>query len=168
MINFYGEFQHKIENGRISFPAKYRHQINGCIYITRDDDAVYPHLVVYPEPEWELLVNNLNKISSRFDKKATKYIRNLQRYADKCSIDKQGRIILDDKLFEFCKSGLEEKKKSNGNDKSEETLVFVGIGNKIEIWHPDVLAEYDNNFEEEVYDINDYVKELDGKYNGVV
>ena len=73
-------------------------------------------------------------------------------------VDENGRIVLSPKLREI----------SNIKDKA----IFVGMGDKFQIWEPDSYNQdmilmnkrlSDNNLEEEIYSLLDYKKNDDRK-----
>lgn len=126
---FMGEHNHTIDaKGRIIVPAKFREELGDEFVVTLGLDGC---LFVYPNDEWNNFVNELKGLPGN------KEARQLQRYfmagAAQCEADKQGRILIPQKLREHA-----------GIDKE---LVFVGVLNKIEIWSKerwDSNNTYDN------------------------
>lgn len=113
---FMGEHNHTVDaKGRIIVPAKFREELGEEFVVTLGLDGC---LFVYPNNEWISFVNELKGLPG------SKEARQLQRYfmagAATCEVDKQGRILIPQKLRDH--AGLDKE------------LVFVGVLNKIEIW----------------------------------
>lgn len=124
-----GEYNHSIDTkGRIIVPAKFRESLGDEFVVTLGLDGC---LFVYPNEEWQKFIVELKKLPGN------KEARQLQRYfmagAANCEVDKQGRILIPQKLREH--AGLEKD------------IIFVGVLSKIEIWSKerwDVNNNYDN------------------------
>ncbi|MBE0429138.1 MAG: division/cell wall cluster transcriptional repressor MraZ [Thermoleophilia bacterium] len=104
---------------RVAIPAKFRSQISGGkVVVTKFFGGC---LAVYPESEWQELVQNqlssLNPITSR---EALRIERTLFGSAFPCEVDKQGRISLSAYHLKVAGIGKE--------------VVFKGLNNKFEIW----------------------------------
>lgn len=113
---FMGEYNHTIDTkGRIIIPSKFRETLGDEFVVTQGLDGC---LFVYPNDEWMNFVTQLKNLPG------SKEARQLQRYfmagAAACEVDKQGRILIPNKLRE--QAGLEKD------------IVFVGVLSKIEIW----------------------------------
>ncbi|QHQ62047.1 division/cell wall cluster transcriptional repressor MraZ [Anaerocolumna sedimenticola] len=116
---FMGEYNHTIDiKGRIIIPSKFREALGDEFVVTLGLDGC---LFVYPNEEWMNFVTQLKNLPG------SKEARQLQRYfmagAATCEVDKQGRILIPNKLRE--QAGLEKD------------IVFVGVLSKIEIWSKD-------------------------------
>lgn len=106
--------------GRMAMPARYREQLllqcQGQLIVTIDRDRC---LLVYPQPEWELLERKLVDLPNLQGQN-----RRLQRlmigYATECGMDGNGRILLPPPLREF--AGLEKR------------VMLIGQGIKFELW----------------------------------
>lgn len=124
-----GEYNHSIDTkGRIIVPAKFRETLGDEFVVTLGLDGC---LFVYPNEEWQKFIVELKNLPGN------KEARQLQRYfmagAANCEVDKQGRILIPQKLREH--AGLEKD------------IVFVGVLSKIEIWSKerwDGNNNYDN------------------------
>lgn len=113
---FMGEYNHTIDTkGRIIIPSKFRETLGDEFVVTLGLDGC---LFVYPNEEWMNFVAQLKNLPG------SKEARQMQRYfmagAANCEVDKQGRILIPNKLREH--AGLEKD------------IVFVGVLSKIEIW----------------------------------
>ncbi|GAA4655106.1 division/cell wall cluster transcriptional repressor MraZ [Anaerocolumna aminovalerica] len=113
---FMGEYNHTIDaKGRIIVPSKFREALGDEFVVTGGLDGC---LFVYPNDEWMEFIAQLKNLPGSKD------ARQLQRYfmagAASCEVDKQGRILIPNKLRESAAL--------------EKDIVFVGVLNKIEIW----------------------------------
>ena len=120
---FLGNFTHTIDiKGRLSIPVKFREPINvdsnGIVFLTMQLD---PCLVAYTQAEWSLLLDKIKELPE-MNIGVKEYRRLLYSRASECSLDKQGRILIPQKLRDY--AGLEGD------------TYLVGNNNKIEIWHP--------------------------------
>lgn len=113
---FMGEYNHTIDaKGRIIIPSKFRESLGDEFVVTQGLDGC---LFVYPNDEWLTFITELKNLPG------SKEARQLQRYfmagAATCEVDKQGRILIPNKL--------------RGQASLEKEIVFVGVLSKIEIW----------------------------------
>ena len=104
-------------------PSRHRERLlescGGRLMVTVDKDRC---LLVYPFPEWEIIVVKLMNLPS-LNAQARMLQRLLMGYATELEMDTQGRILLPAKLREF--AGLTKK------------IVLIGQGKKLEIWDDD-------------------------------
>ncbi|TVR16644.1 MAG: division/cell wall cluster transcriptional repressor MraZ [Balneolaceae bacterium] len=138
MPSFKGQYEHSVDNkGRVAFPAKLRKTVNpdaqDRFTILR---GLEPCLYLYPQDRWELVEKKLAKINN-FSRNGRTVIRNFLRFAEDLVLDKQNRLSLPSHLMEF----------SNIHT----TAIFIGSGERIEIWSPDRLDEIDNELSFESY-----------------
>ncbi len=110
--------------GRLAVPRRYRSQLadlcdNALVVTLNPLDRC---LWLYPLPEWEVIEAKLQGLSD-FDRQSRRTKQIMRGYATDCELDKHGRILLPQKLREFA-----------GFTKS---IVFLGQGNKFEIWDED-------------------------------
>lgn len=131
--SFKGQYEHSIdEKGRVAFPAKLRKNLSPdaqerfTIVRGQSEECLY----LYPENEWEAVEERLSKINS-FSKKGRIVKRYLLRFAEDLSLDKQNRIALPSDHISYSAIGSK--------------VVFIGMGEHIEIWSPEKLAEIDAN-----------------------
>lgn len=113
---FMGEYNHGIDaKGRIIVPAKFRESLGETFVVTMGLDGC---LFLYPQEEWDRFAADLKSLPG------SREARQLQRYfmagAALCDVDKQGRVLIPQKLRDH--AGLKKE------------IVFVGVMNKIEIW----------------------------------
>lgn len=126
---FMGEYDHTIDvKGRVIIPSKFREDLSSEFVITAGLDGC---LFVYPMDEWERFIDELKRLPG------SKEVRQLQRYfmagAAACDMDKQGRVLIPNKLRE--------------HGEIEKDVVLVGVINKIEIWDKERWSS-NNNYED--------------------
>jgi len=113
--------------GRFAIPTRYREELNNCcecqmvVTIAINEKGVGEPgcLWLYPLPEWEKLELSISKLPT-MNKMAGKLRRFMIGNATEAIMDKQGRLLLSDKLRKF--TGIDKK------------MVLVGQLNKFEIW----------------------------------
>ncbi|MDC9728634.1 MAG: division/cell wall cluster transcriptional repressor MraZ [Methyloprofundus sp.] len=113
--------------GRFAIPTRYREELSECcdnqmvVTIAINEKGVGEPgcLWLYPLPAWEELEKSVSKLPT-MNKMAGKLRRFLIGNATEAVMDKQGRLLLSDKLREF--TGMNKK------------MVLVGLLNKFEIW----------------------------------
>lgn len=122
--------------GRMAMPSRYRDRLlescGGRLVITVDRDHC---LLVYPQPEWEIIEAKLVELPS-LNPEARLLQRLLIGYATECEMDAQGRILLPAMLREF--AGLNKK------------IVIIGQGKKFEIWDEQTWNESQEQWIESV------------------
>jgi MraZ protein len=136
--SFKGEYEHSVDNkGRASFPAKLRKylspQAQERFTILKGLEKC---LYLYPQDEWEKVEGKLSKINS-FSRQGRTVIRNFLRSAEDVGLDNQNRISIPGKLMNW--SGIDTK------------VIFIGSGERIELWSPEQLAIEDENMSFESY-----------------
>lgn len=138
MPSFKGEYEHSVDNkGRVAFPAKLRKSLNPeaqeRFTLLR---GLEPCLYLYPQDEWEFVEKKLSKING-FTRDGRTVKRNFLRFAEDVILDKQNRLSLPSHLMDW-----------SGIDKS---AIFIGSGERIEVWSPARLEEVDSNLSFESY-----------------
>lgn len=111
--------------GRLAVPARHRDQLsadasNALVLTLNPWDRC---LWLYPTAEWELIEAKLQELSD-FDRESRRTKQIIRGYAADCALDGQGRVLLPTELRTFA---LLEKR-----------VVFLGQGNKFEIWDEDI------------------------------
>ncbi len=115
---FMGQYRHTVDpKGRVTIPARYRELIGESAIITQDFDR---NLVVYPEPIFAAMADQVSANTSITDPNARDLKRLLFSNADLVTPDGNGRILIP--------SFLREK-----NDLGSE-VVLSGVGDYFEIW----------------------------------
>ena len=125
-----GSFEHTLDaKGRVFIPAKWRETIGEALVVTLGllDTQERNCLFGMTVAEWEAFSQKLSALPVS-DAGGQAIRRRLYSMAAACEIDKQGRILIPAALRET--TGLVK----------EATL--IGVGDRIEIWNPDTLADY--------------------------
>ncbi len=120
MAGFLGSYLHQIDaKGRISLPASFRrgHETEPFILVCAQTDA----LSLYPEESWIDVQAELRDLVRR-NPEYRPMLLSVTANANEVSLDKQGRILIPDRL-------------RHGVGLGSEALI-VGAINKIEIWEP--------------------------------
>ncbi len=117
---FIGEYQHVLDaKGRMFIPAKFREELGETFIVTIGMDRC---LFVFPAETFNVYKEKLDAISL-----ANKDARNFTRFffagAAECEPDKQGRIMLPQKLREYAHL--------------EKDVTVIGVSGRIELWNTD-------------------------------
>ena len=126
---FTGEYSYTVDpKSRVNIPAKFRQALSpendNSFAITKGMDQC---IWVYPLVEWNKVLTNLREQSSSQVNRA--FTREYSRFASTVSYDKQGRIILSTELIDYAKI--------------DRQVTIIGLINKIEIWNPSLLKNFD-------------------------
>ena len=117
---FMGEFDHTTDpKGRLIVPSKFREELGDAFVVTKGLDGC---LLAYAKPEWDRVTTGLRELSL-VNKNGRQFIRFFFAGAAEIEMDKQGRILIPEKLREF--AGITKD------------VVSVGADNKLEIWSKD-------------------------------
>lgn len=132
---FMGEYDHSIDpKNRVIIPVKFRSELGPSFVVTIGAEGC---LYLCTMERWEEFAANLRNMPF------TKTSRQTQRYffqnAAECELDKQGRILIPEKLK--AKAGLDKD------------VVIVGNNDRVEIWNPDKLYDQDVTDPEEMVDM---------------
>ncbi|MEA1987537.1 MAG: division/cell wall cluster transcriptional repressor MraZ [Candidatus Marinimicrobia bacterium] len=133
IIDFIGQFQYNVDSkNRVNIPSRFRKILTEAgvenLVIAKGIDERC--IVIYPEPQWENMMHKLNESLSSLKQTHKKFLRQITRFASRCPIDSAGRITLTNDLMNYSEI-LKE-------------VIIVGTLNKIEIWNPDILENYEN------------------------
>ena len=108
--------------GRVFMPAKFREELGERFVMCR---GTVKCVFVFSREGWDAFTANIVNIPTT-DMKLQTFIRRLYASASEAETDKQGRILLPQKLRDY--AGLEKE------------AVVNGVQNRVEIWDP---AEWD-------------------------
>lgn len=136
MATFKGEYEHALDaKGRVSFPAKLRKSVSAeaqdSFTLLRGQEQC---LHLYPRDRWEKVEAKLEEVN-KFSREGRTVLRSFLRTAEDVTLDEQNRIALPKKLMEY--AGITER------------CVFIGSGEYIEIWSPEVLERADSEIDNE-------------------
>lgn len=122
------------EKGRLSVPAGLRHILHelygpddgSLLFITRYFESC---LVVYPKPVWMDIQEQVNELPN--DAKSRSFTRSFYSSASMLNLDRQGRMLIPQKLRQCAGIGAEAH--------------MVGVGRKLELWSPTRWEAYEVN-----------------------
>ncbi len=136
-IMFIGNFIHQIDQkGRIRVPAKFRTEIGNGYTILKGDNGC---LKFYSEKETEALYEKLNQVPVT-DTEGMKAVRMIMSSAYIPEEDSQGRFVLPQELRNFIKANKQ--------------IIFIGLGNRFELWSYDKWVEYSGEDTDKSFDDN--------------
>ena len=145
---FTGEYSQKMDTkGRTIVPAKFREELGNSVVVTRGLDGC---LFAYSKEAWETLEEKLSSLPFA-DKKVRDFNRFFLAGAADLETDKLGRVLMPSVLRKFA---LLDKE-----------VVWVGVGNRIEIWNIDKWNEQMSSYmegddvEERIEDLAAYMAE---------
>lgn len=133
MITFIGEHTGKLDaKGRVPLPSQFKRQLN------TPDDAVrfvlkksnYKQcLELHPLDSWQAMMNQLTKkLNPIFNKKHNIFLTQFSKGTVELSIDAVSRLLISKNLLDFASL--------------DKDVVFLGVGNIIELWDK---KKYDSN-----------------------
>ena len=140
---FIGEYNHSIdEKKRLSLPAKFRKELGNRVVVTRGFDNC---LVVYSPKKWEMVMEELKKISSN-RAEGRMFSRFILGGAVEVELDKLGRALIPDYLKDY--AGLKK-----------DTIV-CGLSDKLEIWDVEKWGSYKKSNEQNLDKLAEGLPEL--------
>ena len=125
-----GSFEHTLDaKSRVFIPAKWREDLGETIILTQGilESQATRCLFGMSVPQWQSFSEKLARLPI-MDVSGQAVRRRLYAMAAACELDKQGRILIPNNLREV--AGLTKD------------ATLIGIGDRIEIWNPNVLAGY--------------------------
>lgn len=136
-----GSYEHTIDpKGRLFIPAKWRTDLVDGFVITK---GIRGCLFGLPMKEWLKLSEKLAALPLT-NQRAQTIHRELSRWATDCELDKQGRILIPQKLRSFAFIEMD--------------TTLIGMTNHVEIWSSEKLNEQD---QEENLNYDDVLKEAE-------
>ena len=127
---FIGEHKQKMDTkGRVVVPSKFRDELGNQVVVTKGlgEQCLY----AFSRESWEKVVNKLEELPMTNMK-----VRNFNRFflagASNLEADKLGRVLVSSALREYA---LLDKE-----------VVWVGVGNRMEIWDVDKWKENSDKF----------------------
>lgn len=148
---FRGEHTQKMDTkGRVVIPSKIRDNLAEKLVIAKGmgNDKC---LLAYPESSWDALTEKINSLPIGNAKVRT-FSRFFLGSAETLDADKQGRVLIPSALREHARLQSE--------------VVWIGLGNRIEIWDKEELDAQMNAYyesddaEENMSEIAEYMAEL--------
>ena len=148
MNTLIGTYECKVDaKGRLMLPVSFKKQLasvmgNGFVL----KRAVFqPCLELYPMNQWELLMQNINKLN-RFKKKNNDFIRRFTAGVKSVDLDSSGRLLISKDLVGF--AGISKE------------IVVTSAVNIIEIWDKD---NYEKAINDAAGDFADLAEDVMGQ-----
>jgi MraZ protein len=143
-----GTYECKVDaKGRLMMPAALKKQLNPVLqngFVLKR--AVFqPCLELYPMPEWEILIQKVNKLN-KFKKKNNDFIRRFTAGVKVVEIDSNGRLLIPKDLTVFAKIS--------------KNIVVSSAINIIEIWDKE---NYEKAIDDATGDFADLAEEVMGQ-----
>lgn len=126
MLDLLGEFPSTLDaKSRALLPAALKKQLGGeetkGFVVSR---GVYSTcLVLFPRSEWQRTSADVRRLN-RFDPEAEAFIRRFLNGATPVELDANGRLLIPKQLMDYAQLGKD--------------IVFVGMGDRIEIWNEEM------------------------------
>jgi len=123
-----GEYESKLDSkGRLVLPSRIKSNLpsNSSEMILRKGDE--PCLVLYPLLEYQKKYAQIRALSE-FDENARKLQRTYFMGINPVELDNMGRFVIPKPMLEHAQLQKEVK--------------VIGMGDRIELWHPAVVMEY--------------------------
>ncbi len=145
---FSGRFDHAIdEKGRVSIPAKFREALqreaHERLFITNEIYNREKCLSLYPPGEWDALIEKI-KAKPSFDPNVQAFQTFFVGGAYEVQVDRQGRILIPNKLREFAGLGRE--------------ITYSALYDHFQLWDRVVLGRVLKATEEKILDPEFYEK----------
>lgn len=116
-----GSYQHNIDaKGRVFMPAKFREELGENFVMCR---GTVKCIFVFSKEGWNRFTANIVNIPTT-DMQLQKFIRRLYASACEAETDKQGRILINQKLRDYAEV--------------EKEMHYNGVQNRVEIWTPKI------------------------------
>jgi MraZ protein len=123
-----GEYQHSVDaKGRVFMPAKFREELSENFLVTK---GIGKCLFVFSNEEWKSFSDKLRQIPMT-DTASQSFIRMLFASACECEPDKQGRILLPQRLRDFAQL--------------QKDVIVIGVGSRAEIWSKENWDNYNDS-----------------------
>lgn len=145
---FYGEYEHSLDiKNRIVLPSKFREELGDKFMITKGMDEC---IFVYSMSEWERIEQKLKQLPlNRKDARA--FTRYFLSGAALCEPDKQGRILIPQKLLDHAKIDRSDNK----------NIMIIGVSTRIEIWNKQKWEDYSNDMDSKFDDIAENLNDIE-------
>ncbi len=128
MSNFIGHTNVKLDaKGRFTFPSAFKKQLESTdsdVFIIKKD--IYDQcLILYTKETWQQLVGNLQSKLNPYNRQHNMFLRKFFMDTAELTLDANNRLLLPKRLLELANI--------------EKDLLLIGVGNKIELWNPQIF-----------------------------
>ena len=128
-----GTYRHSLDSkNRMRIPSKFKNELGANCIITKGTGS---SLMVFSSEGFQNLYERLSSISI-FDEEAQKPVRKFLSSAFDAEEDAQGRILLPKELVKHASI--------------TKNVVFVGVGNRVEIWAEEIWDKMQEENDEKV------------------
>lgn len=128
---FSGEYECKLDDkGRLVLPARFKSALpegEGEVQQIVLARGFEPCLTIYPLHEWAKIFEKVAALNE-FNPEYRNFQRNFLRGNTEIELDKSGRFLVPKTMVRYAKL--------------ERDAILVGMGNRIELWNPEVYEEY--------------------------
>ncbi len=146
MSYFVDEYERQLdERNRIILPSRLRELVGDAVYVTQSPSERCLHL--YTAEEWERVSEKVRSLPTATDRNAAAFVRLFFGKAMACSVDKQGRMAISQRLADY--AGLKKD------------VVLVGANTRLEIWDSEAWTQYQQQLSDNIildrilkYDLN--------------
>lgn len=122
---FLGEYTHSLDSkSRLTVPSKFRNILAAGLVITRSPNELC--LLAFPLDEWETVSAKIDALP-KMDRRANRLRRAIFSKAEMLELDKQGRILISQRLREYANITNE--------------VVLAGVNTHFELWNPTAWDE---------------------------
>ncbi len=140
---FLGEYKHSCDNkNRLRIPPKFKKDLDCGLVLIKGNDSC---LFIVTKNQFNSMLEKVNSLPM-FNSKLQMPLRLLFSSAIEIEEDNQGRFLLPTNLKTYAKINKE--------------VIFIGVGNRIELWASERWQEYcentKNNFEEILSSLGEY------------
>lgn len=130
---FLGEYDYKVDNkGRLPLPPKFRQEFVNGLVLTRGQEAC---IFGYRNADFENNANTLAPERIIESEQQRKLKRAIFASAERSIPDSQGRIALPVNLRKYAQI--------------KDAVIIVGVGDRIELWNPELWAPAKNEAEKQ-------------------
>ena len=131
-----GTYRHSVDaKKRMRMPSKFKSELGANFVITKGNSG---NLFVFSNEQFSALYEKMVSLPL-FDEEAQKPIRKFLSSAFEAEEDNQGRVLLPKELVKH--AGIEKN------------MVFVGVGNRVEIWAEEAWDKLDADDEESNFSV---------------
>ncbi|MBQ4541641.1 MAG: division/cell wall cluster transcriptional repressor MraZ [Clostridia bacterium] len=131
-----GTYRHSVDaKKRMRMPSKFKSELGANFVITKGNSG---NLFVFSNEQFSALYEKMVSLPL-FDEEAQKPIRKFLSSAFEAEEDNQGRVLLPKELVKH--AGIEKN------------MVFVGVGNRVEIWAEEAWDKLDADDEESDFSV---------------
>jgi MraZ protein len=123
---FLGQYYYNLDSkGRLIIPSRYREHLQGEVVVTRGLDRC---ITVYPIIVWEEIAQKVTALPFT-DPRGRTLRRIFFADANKVELDRQGRILIPDRLRDYAELELTAE------------VAIVGLDRFIELWNPEAWLQ---------------------------